>query len=268
MKIVVGLGNPGKRYADTRHNIGWMVLDRLADRAGWGGRGKERDASLRTWGRYADLDLMLVKPLTFMNDSGIAVRKVLARERAPLEDLLVVCDDFALPFGRLRMRGAGSAGTHNGLRSIIGELGSQKFARLRVGIGEPEEHAKAHVLDRFTAEERRQLDAVLEAASDAVESWAREGVSRAATRWNPWQLEGSGPVEAEGPARLLRDGDRPDEHVPASGDHRDDPVREAGDRPDGDLSRETPDAAGIVHRRTGWRRLLARDDPDGEASSR
>jgi PTH1 family peptidyl-tRNA hydrolase len=231
VKIVVGLGNPGKRYADTRHNIGWMVIDRIADRAGWGGRGKERDAALVAWGRHAGLDLMLVKPLTFMNESGIAVRKVLARERAPLEDLLVVCDDFALPFGRLRMRGAGSAGTHNGLRSIIGELGSQKFARLRVGIGEPEEQAKAHVLDSFTASERRLLDAVLDAAADAVESWAREGVSRAATRWNPWLLEG----------------DESDRAV----------------RPDAGQAAEAPDAEGVVRRRTGWRRLLPRQDAAG-----
>ena len=225
MKIVVGLGNPGKRYEQTRHNVGWMVLDRLADRAGWAG-GKERDAAQVTWGRYRGLDLMLVKPLTFMNESGLAVRKVLARERAPLEDLLVVVDDFALPFGRLRFREAGSAGSHNGLRSIIGELGSQKFARLRVGIGEPDRHARDHVLSVFRPDERQQLDAVIDAAADAVEDWAREGANRAATRWNPWTLDSAAGAAPEAAG------------VPAS---------EAA---------PVPDSSGVVRTRTGWRRLL------------
>ena len=224
MKIVVGLGNPGKRYERTRHNVGWMVLDRLADRAGWAG-GKERDAAMVTWGRYRGLDLMLVKPLTFMNDSGIAVRKVLARERAPLEEMLVVVDDFALPFGRLRFREAGSAGSHNGLRSIIGELGSQKFPRLRVGIGEPDRQARDHVLSVFSPDERTSLDAVIDAAADAAEDWARHGANKAATRWNAWSLD---PEEA-GP--------------PIAGD--------------GAAATATvPGADGVVRTRTGWRRLL------------
>src|SRR5687767_5663461 len=150
MKIVVGLGNPGKQYEHTRHNVGWMVLDRLAERAGWVGHARARDAAATVYGRYNGLDLMLVKPTTYMNLSGVAVRKVLARERAPLGDLLVVVDDFALPLGRLRLREQGSAGGHNGLRSIIGEMGSQSFARLRVGIGEPSRGASDHVLSRFT----------------------------------------------------------------------------------------------------------------------
>ena len=110
MKVVVGLGNPGSQYAETRHNVGWLVVDRLADRAGWTGKGRQRDASNVAMGRYRGLDLTLVKPLTYMNDSGLAVRKVLAREHAPLADLLVVADDFALPFGKLRFREGGGAG--------------------------------------------------------------------------------------------------------------------------------------------------------------
>jgi PTH1 family peptidyl-tRNA hydrolase len=232
MKIVVGLGNPGKRYEQTRHNVGWMVLDRIADRAGWSG-GKERDAAKVTWGRYRGLDLMLVKPLTFMNDSGVAVRKVLARERAPLEELLVVVDDFALPFGRLRFREAGSAGSHNGLRSIIGELGSQKFPRLRVGIGEPDRHARDHVLSVFGADERARLDRVLDATADAVEDWARDGANRAATRWNAWELQEP-------------DGD-------GGPDARDAESASAA---------QVPDANGVVRTRTGWRRPLP--DTSGE----
>ncbi len=149
MKIVVGLGNPGERYAKTRHNVGWMVVDRLADRAGWAGKGRERDASRIVQGRFRGLDLTLVKPLTFMNESGLAVRKVLAREHAPLGDLLVVADDFALPFGKLRFREGGGPGGHNGLGSIIDELGTEKFSRLRVGIGEPDRTAVDHVLSTF-----------------------------------------------------------------------------------------------------------------------
>src|SRR3954471_19242674 len=126
MKIVIGLGNPGNQYAGTRHNVGWMVLDRLADRAGLSGHAKTRDAAAVMRGRYKGLDLELVKPMTYMNESGLAVRKALARDRVPLDDLLVVYDDFDLPLGKLRMRAEGSAGTHNGMRSIIGELGNQK----------------------------------------------------------------------------------------------------------------------------------------------
>ena len=125
MKIVVGLGNPGDQYAKTRHNVGWMVLDRLADRAGWSGRAGLATRRRSSAGRFRGLDLTLVKPLTYMNDSGLAVRKVLARERAPLGELLVVVDDFALPFGKLRFREGGGPGGHNGLRSIIDELGNE-----------------------------------------------------------------------------------------------------------------------------------------------
>ncbi len=205
MKIVVGLGNPGDQYAQTRHNIGWMVLDRLADRAGLAGRGRTRDASSIVQGRYHGLDLLLVKPLTYMNESGLAVRKVLARERAPKSDLLVVVDDFALPFGKLRFRADGSAGGHNGLRSIIDELETEQFSRLRVGIGEPGRDAVDHVLSQFRRSEKQRLDELLSAGADAVESWAREGTSKASNRWNAYELRPADddrlapPGEVDGP---------------------------------------------------------------------
>ncbi|HYI21633.1 MAG TPA: aminoacyl-tRNA hydrolase [Candidatus Limnocylindrales bacterium] len=221
MKIVVGLGNPGKQYEETRHNVGWMVLDRLAERAGWTGHARSRDAAATVNGRFNGLDLMLVKPTTYMNLSGVAVRKVLARQRAPLGDLLVVVDDFDLPLGRIRMRAEGSAGTHNGLRSIIGELGSQKFARLRVGIGQPNRGAKDHVLSRFATEEREVLAKVLEAAADAVEDWARFGPERAANQWNGWTADVEVPIAVE------------------AADDASDPAEPT-----------------IVRRSTGWRRLL------------
>ena len=123
MKIVIGLGNPGEQYAKTRHNIGWMVLDRLADRAGWAGRGRTRDASAVVQGRYRGLDLVLAKPLTYMNDSGIAVRKLIARERAPLHEVLVVdgrlqpaVRQAALPRGRQPRRPQRPPLDHRGAR--------------------------------------------------------------------------------------------------------------------------------------------------------
>ena len=205
MKIVVGLGNPGAQYEKTRHNVGWMVLDRLADRAGWSGRARTRDASAVAQGRYNGLDLLLVKPLTFMNESGLAVRKVLARQHAPLSEMLVVVDDFALPFGKLRFREGGSAGGHNGLRSIIAELGNEQFPRLRVGIGEPGDDAVDHVLSQFRKGERVRLSELLDAAADGVEAWARDGTSKAAGHFNAFELRpddeerSAAPGEVEGP---------------------------------------------------------------------
>jgi PTH1 family peptidyl-tRNA hydrolase len=204
VKLVVGLGNPGDRYARTRHNIGWMVLDRLADRAGWSG-GRERDASRTVWGRYRGMDLTLAKPLTYMNDSGLAVRKLLAREHAPLAELLVLADDFALPFGKLRFREGGGPGGHNGLRSIIDELGTEKFSRLRVGIGSPERGFADHVLSIFQPDEMQRLDELLDAAADGVEAWARDGTNRAANHFNKFELRPADadrlapPGEVEGP---------------------------------------------------------------------
>jgi peptidyl-tRNA hydrolase, PTH1 family len=257
MKVVIGLGNPGSQYERTRHNVGWLVLDRLAERAGLNGRQRARDASVTVRGRYRDLDLALVKPTTYMNLSGVAVRKVLARERVSLEDLLIVVDDFDLPFGRLRIRAEGSAGTHNGLRSIVAEMGTQRFARLRVGIGAHGGSATDHVLAPFTRDEERDLELVLDTAADAVEVWATDGAARAADRFNAWRL----PVP-EPPA--------------AAAQGIDSAMSPAGDpsisRPDhpADAAARKPDADGIVRTPTGWRRLLVRGDrgPGGSGQAR
>jgi PTH1 family peptidyl-tRNA hydrolase len=221
VKIVVGLGNPGDQYSKTRHNIGWMVLDRIAERAGWEGKGRTRDAAAIAMGRYRGLDLMIVKPLTFMNESGLAVRKVLAREHAPLVDLLVVADDFALPFGKLRFREGGGPGGHNGLGSIIDELSTEKFSRLRIGIGAPGRGFADHVLTQFAPDERQRLDELLDAGADAVEEWVRHGTSKAANRFNMFELR---PADTE----LL---------APPG----------AVDGP--------PDATGIRRTKTGWRKV-------------
>ena len=231
MKIVVGLGNPGGQYEKTRHNIGWMVLDRIADRAGWAGKGRTRDAAAIAMGRYKGLDLMIVKPLTFMNESGRAIKKVIAREHAPHSDLLVVADDFALPFGKLRFRETGSHGGHNGLRSIIDELQTEKFSRLRVGIGDPVRDARDHVLSKFAPDEVQRLDELLDAAADAVEAWARDGTSKASNRFNTFQL---------------READT--QRLAAAGEV---------DGP--------PDANGVRRTRTGWRRVLQRKNDKADA---
>ena len=237
-RIVVGLGNPGSRYEKSRHNIGWMVLDRLADRLGVGGRAKSRDAAATVRGRIGDDEILLVKPTTYMNRSGEAVRKALARERVPLAELLVVVDDMALPFGRLRMRGKGSHGGHNGLRSITAEMGTDRYARLRIGIGEAPRGAVEHVLGDFATAEQADLDVVLDAAADAVETWIRSGPDVAANRWNAWtpDLPEVGSIDAQdAPGRASAPAD-------VSGA----PPAEASE----------PDADGVVRTKTGWRRLL------------
>ena len=140
-----------------------------------------------------------------MNDSGRAVRKILAREHAPLGELLVVCDDFALPFGKLRFREGGGPGGHNGLRSVIDELENEQFSRLRVGIGSPDRGFADHVLAPFQPDERERLPALIDAAADAVEEWARHGTSKAANRFNPFELRPADetrvapPGEVDGP---------------------------------------------------------------------
>jgi PTH1 family peptidyl-tRNA hydrolase len=241
VKVVVGLGNPGKQYESTRHNVGWMVLDRIADRGGIGGRVKSRDAAAVVIGRVDGLDLVLAKPTTYMNLSGVAVRKLLARERAPKSDMLVIVDDFALPLGRLRMRGEGSAGGHNGLKSVIAELGTQDFARLRVGIGAPGRNVIDHVLSRFGPDEQAAVDEVLDAAADAVLAWARDGVDRTANRWNAWRPASTEDAPAPDGGGTLR-----------SVAHDVDP----DDRPAAGEVDGPPDQDGIRRTRTGWRRLL------------
>ena len=234
-KVVVGLGNPGSKYQNTRHNIGWMVLDRLADRHGGAGSVKTKDAAATARGRIGDDELILVKPMTYMNASGEAVRKAMARERAPMKDVLVVVDDMDLPFGRLRMKARGSAGGHNGLRSIIAEMGTESFARLRVGIGAPKGGAISHVLGDFEHAEQQHLDLILDAAADAVELWIEQGPEVVANKWNGWKpdLGASGPQSAAMPG----------------------PEGQADPKPDVP-PKPQPDADGVVRTKNGWRKLL------------
>lgn len=177
-----GLGNPGDRYAATRHNTGFRVLDELARRL----RARFRAAEGRSVARAAwrGKDLVLVKPLLYMNESGVPVAEQLHRRP---DDFLVVCDDFALPFGRLRLKPRGSEGGHNGLASIIHRLGTDQFPRLRVGIGVPPagQDWADYVLEPFPPAEAEQLPGLLGRAADACLAVLDEGLERAMNRFNP-----------------------------------------------------------------------------------
>jgi PTH1 family peptidyl-tRNA hydrolase len=179
---IFGLGNPGPRYALTRHNAGFMVVDRLA--AGLGFRFRTFTDRMVARRQFAGDELVLVKPLSYMNESGVVVRKQL--ERKP-DDILVVCDDMALPFGRLRMRPAGSDGGHKGLGSIIACLGRSNFPRLRVGIDAPARSSEGidYVLEPFPREQEALLPEVLERAADACIAVVTQGLERAMSRFNP-----------------------------------------------------------------------------------
>ena len=185
MHLVVGLGNPGERYEDTRHNVGWWVLDELAGR--WRAERGASSPLFRTRrARFAGGLVDLVQPLTFMNRSGEAVSQLMIGSDELPEKLLVVTDDVYLPLGTIRLRSRGSSGGHRGLESIEGALGHQEFDRLRIGIGAAESSAelKEHVLERFAPGEREQVDAAVRAAADAVECWVADGIVAAMNRFN------------------------------------------------------------------------------------
>ncbi len=185
MKVICGLGNPGDRYRLTRHNVGFRVVDLLADR--WGvsaGRVRDGAAVLELTRPEPVGRVLLVKPMKYMNLSGPPLRAALSRTNAdPSADLLVVSDDFNLPLGRLRLRSGGSAGGHNGLRSIIEALGTDDFARLRVGIGRGGDDVD-HVLSAFKRSEAELVRDVIATAADAAELWLHEGVEAAMNRFN------------------------------------------------------------------------------------
>ncbi|MBM3499047.1 MAG: aminoacyl-tRNA hydrolase [Armatimonadetes bacterium] len=185
MRCLVGLGNPGSAYAATRHNVGFQVVDALAARHGID-VAKRRHQALLGRGRIGEVEVLLVKPQTFMNDSGLAVRRVLEYYRLEPCHLLVVCDDINLDLGQLRLRRAGSPGGQKGLRSIGQHLGRTDFVRLRIGVGRLEtgRDATGFVLSPFRASEREAADDALQQAADAVECALREGLEAAMGRYN------------------------------------------------------------------------------------
>ena len=188
MKVILGLGNPGRTYHETRHNVGFLVIQRLAERhhASITHRVVNpldgRPASVRGEYEEGSARVRLFMPLTMMNESGEALRGL----EVPLADLLVVCDDVNLPLGTLRLRPQGSAGGHHGLQSCLEVLGTDQASRLRIGIGLAElpRDLTEFVLSRFRPEERPRITQAIEQAADACEMWAREGLEAAMNRYN------------------------------------------------------------------------------------
>ena len=189
MKVIIGLGNPGRKYDGTRHNVGWWALDHLADVWHFSGWRSDGDASV-VEGRLGELRVQLVKPQTFMNLSGAALRPYMRRlEWSGLQDLLVLVDDVAIPVGTFRLRASGSAGGHNGLKSIEATLGTRDYARLRIGIGPIDAQREVgdladFVLDRFGQDERTIISDLLPRIVDAVDCWVHEGVAKAMSAHN------------------------------------------------------------------------------------
>jgi PTH1 family peptidyl-tRNA hydrolase len=189
MKLIVGLGNPGREYEHTRHNVGFQVAEELAQR--YRVTLKSRASWKARVAKIAEIDegVLLAEPTTFMNLSGWAVREIAAFHKLSPSDVLVVVDDADLPLGRLRLRTSGSAGGHNGLKSVIQELGTAEFPRLRVGVGRQAGELKNHVLGRFSVDERTQIDAAVKRAADAAELFAKENILAAMNRFNAAQVD-------------------------------------------------------------------------------
>lgn len=184
MKLIVGLGNPGERYARTRHNVGFMVVEAMARAAGaapW----RRKFGSLLTDCSVGPHRVWLAQPQTFMNDSGIAVGQIVRFHDLALTDCVVVCDDLDLPVGTLRIRASGSAGGHRGLTSVEAHLGSREYPRLRIGIGRsPTQDAVAYVLDRFKPDQRAAIDDAAIDATRALDVWVRRGIDACMNEFN------------------------------------------------------------------------------------
>jgi PTH1 family peptidyl-tRNA hydrolase len=188
MKLIVGLGNPGREYRDTRHNVGFMVVDEIARRHNLTlGMAPSQIPDAMIAKKFGADGSLVAKPLTFMNNSGDAVSALARYYDISIGDLLVVVDEVALPFGRLRARARGSAGGHNGLKSVIARLGTTEFARLRLGVGRGDARRDLadHVLSKFEADEQSALEEFITRAADAAEMFAAEGIEKVMNTYNP-----------------------------------------------------------------------------------
>ncbi|MBL7068892.1 MAG: aminoacyl-tRNA hydrolase [Candidatus Omnitrophica bacterium] len=184
MKAIIGLGNPGFKYRHTRHNIGFMVLDRVAKSSRIRLKNKSF-GSLWGVGKIGKEEVMLAKPLTYMNLSGKAVSEIVRNKGFSLENLLVIMDDKDLPLGKIRVRKNGTSGGHNGLRSIIEGLGTDEFPRLRIGIGPPKNMLRDYVLTPFGRGERGGLSGAMEISILCVNVWITKGIDAVMNRFNP-----------------------------------------------------------------------------------
>ncbi|HLL06413.1 MAG TPA: aminoacyl-tRNA hydrolase [Myxococcaceae bacterium] len=188
MKLICGLGNPGREYERHRHNIGFMVVEALLPRAR-GELNQEKFQARVGQGTLGGERILFVEPQTYMNLSGRSLSEAARFYKVAVEDILVIHDELDLPFGRLQLKAGGGTGGHNGLKSSVQSLGADGFIRLRFGIGKPEgpnakERVAGYVLSNFDDGERRQLEEFIGRASDMVETWAREGLATAMNRFN------------------------------------------------------------------------------------
>ena len=190
MKLIVGLGNPGSEYAKTKHNVGWMFVDRMAERIGATGW-KEKEKGMVAEGRVGAEKVLLVKPMTYMNNSGECVGPLMRWYKLGPEDVLVVHDDMDIPAGTIRIRKKGSAGGHNGIKSLIAHIGSEKFIRVRIGIGRPLPGRTVinHVLEPFAAEDVPRIAEAIEYLQPAVDCIINEDVDMAMNRYNPKKVK-------------------------------------------------------------------------------
>ena len=184
MKVVVGLGNPGAQYANTPHSVGFEVVDAIAAECGAAWDEKRQFKCLMAKASFAGQGVLLVKPQTFMNLSGDSVAPVVKYHNATPADLVVVQDDIDLPLGRIRVRKGGSCGGHNGIRNIIERLGTQSFARLKLGVGKERENVIGHVLGKFPPEARKVMDLVVAESVKAVAAILRDGPDAAMNAFN------------------------------------------------------------------------------------
>lgn len=185
MKLIVGLGNPGVQYRDTRHNVGFRVLDLLAERLSIS-FDREKYRARVAQGVWKDEKLLLMKPLTFMNNSGDSVARAARNNTDDPSDVLIVYDDVELALGSLRIRAQGTAGTHNGMKSVVERLGTRDIARLRIGVGRHETGVDltAHVLGKFKPDERALVDEVVEESGNAVLRFVESGAAAAMSEFN------------------------------------------------------------------------------------
>ena len=193
LKLVVGLGNPGRRYEKTRHNVGFRVVDVLSER--WGASKRSAHDGVLYEARPHERRVLMFQPHTFMNRSGQAVVSVVNYYRLALPDVLIVLDDIALPLGRLRARACGSAGGQKGLADVLARLGTEAVSRLRIGIDAPPDHmaAEDYVLSRFAADEEETIAQAITQAGDAVSDWITDGINAVMDRYNAATTESPDP---------------------------------------------------------------------------
>lgn len=190
MKMIVGLGNPGNEYAGTRHNVGWMLVDALAEHLGineW----RSLEKGMVAEGRIGSEKILLVKPLTYMNNSGECVGPLMRWYKLEPEDIMAAHDDMDIPIGTIRIRKKGSAGGHNGIKSLLSHIGSENFGRLRIGIGRPQSGWSVinHVLAKFNDQEQEKIGDAIKQLIPAVECMVLEGPDMAMNKFNPKKVK-------------------------------------------------------------------------------